>query len=399
MSIRLSRRITLCPTSSLSADSLQSLAISLLRGLAALQVAVAHLRAETFPGLREMADPPLAYQLLAFATGFAHQAVVVFFLISGWLVGGSLLNKFAQPESLRSYAIDRISRLWTVLIPTFSLMLLCAFYMNRITMVPSDLADSNEYSTGAFLGNLFGLQTIVVPNFGRNYALWSLANETWYYLLFPLLLLVFRCRSAWGKGASASAIAVTASFLPTTILLYFSLWLMGAAFARVRVECSHAVRFALLVCCVTQSIYFRLYGSNADLIVASYVQDLLCSVPLLFLLATLSHTVPRQSPAMRRIRSAANVLSDFSFTLYVTHVPAIGLLRHMGRTWFGRDALSPYEMLDYGIYFSTVVFLIAIAFLIYLAFEANTFRVRRFLKLKLLHQPGTSSNAAAAPLK
>lgn len=399
MPTRIPRRITLCPTSSLSVDSLQSLTISLLRGLAALQVAVAHLRAETFPGLREMVDPPLAYQLLAFATGFAHQAVVVFFLISGWLVGGSLLNKFAQPESLRSYAIDRISRLWTVLIPTFFLMLLCAIYMNRITIVLSNFDDRNEYSITAFVGNLFGLQTIAVPNFGRNYALWSLANETWYYLLFPLLLLVFRCRSAWGKGASAMAIAVTASFLPASILLYFSLWLLGAAFARVRVECNNAIRLALLLCCATLSIYFRLNGSNADLIVASYIQDLLCSIPLLFLLATLFHPAPRQSPTMRRVRSAANVLSDFSFTLYVTHVPAIGLLRHIGRTWFGRDTFSPYVMLDYGIYFCTVVLIIAIAYLIYMAFEANTFRIRRFLKSKLLHHPGTGSTVVTAPLK
>ena len=72
-----------------------SLLIALMRGLAALQVAAAHLRAEMFPGLRDVGHPAVHYQVLAFATGFAHQAVVVFFLISGWLVGGSLLDKLA----------------------------------------------------------------------------------------------------------------------------------------------------------------------------------------------------------------------------------------------------------------------------------------------------------------
>ena len=188
-------RISLQSNSTLGADSYQSLAISLLRGLAALQVALAHLRAEIYPSLRGMSDPPLAYQLLAFATGFAHQAVVVFFLISGWLVGGSLLNKWSQPHALGSYAIDRISRLWTVLIPTFLFMLLCAAVTERIVPAPSHFDQTNEFSTLAFFGNLVGLQTISVPNFGRNYALWSLANETWYYVLFPLLLLAFRCNT------------------------------------------------------------------------------------------------------------------------------------------------------------------------------------------------------------
>lgn len=83
----------------LGENAVQSLLISALRGLAALQVAASHLRAEIYPGLRTLEDPSLAYLGLAFFTGFAHQAVVVFFLISGWLVGGSLMNRFGKPQA------------------------------------------------------------------------------------------------------------------------------------------------------------------------------------------------------------------------------------------------------------------------------------------------------------
>src|SRR4051812_36495569 len=147
-------RLSLQPNSTLDADSYQSLWLGLLRGLAALQVALAHLRAEIYPGLRGMDDAPIAYEVLAFFTGFAHQAVVVFFVISGWLVGGSLMNKWSQKQALQSYAIDRVSRLWTVLIPTFLLMLLSAGYMERVGATPSHIDPSNEYSTIAFVGNL-----------------------------------------------------------------------------------------------------------------------------------------------------------------------------------------------------------------------------------------------------
>lgn len=397
MHIASSSSLSSRPTAALETDSYQSLLISLLRGLAALQVALAHLRAEIYPGLRGLTDAPLAYQLLAFVTGFAHQAVVVFFLISGWLVGGSLLDKWPQPQALASYAIDRVSRLWTVLIPTFLLMLLCAHYMDQVTALPSHLDAANAYSTVAFLGNLVGLQTISVPNFGKNYALWSLANETWYYILFPLMLLVFRCESIWRKGASVLAIAAIASFLPMSILLYFSLWLLGAGCARVRFSCGHGARFLLLGACVALSIYYRLTGSNADLIVESYLQDLLCSLPLLALLASLHQAVPNGSLALRHVRSVARTLSECSFTLYVTHVPAIALLRHVGKAWIGRERLSPNLAIDYLVYFGAASLLVGLAFLLYLAFEANTGRVRRFMKDRLLQRAQRHGHIVAAP--
>ena len=107
--------------------SWHSIMISVLRGLAAFIVATAHLRAAMYPALREVADPPLWFQGLAFVSGFAHQAVLVFFVISGWLVGGSLLNRLGERHAIVNYTIDRATRLWTVLVPTFLLTLLIAF--------------------------------------------------------------------------------------------------------------------------------------------------------------------------------------------------------------------------------------------------------------------------------
>jgi peptidoglycan/LPS O-acetylase OafA/YrhL len=392
-------RLSFKSNSILASDSYQSLIISLLRGLAALQVALAHLRAETYPSLRGMNDAPFAYQLLAFSTGFAHQAVVVFFLVSGWLVGGSLLSKWPHHLSLASYAIDRISRLWTVLIPTFFLMLISAGYMESIVAAPSHLDRTNEYSVVSFLGNLFGLQTISVPNFGKNYALWSLANETWYYILFPLVLFVFRCKAAWHKGASALAIASIASFLPVSILLYFSLWLLGAGFSKIRIECGPIGRAILLLVCITLSVYFRLTGNNADLVIDSFLQDLSCSLPFLALLASMHHMAPTGSTAMRHLGSAAHTLSEFSFTLYVTHVPAIALLRYLGRTYLGRESFSPNNVVDYFMYFGTASLLVAFAYLSYLAFESNTVRVRNFLKDRLLRKSALRPVTTAAPVK
>ncbi|RJG27458.1 acyltransferase family protein [Massilia cavernae] len=128
-----------------------SVAISVLRGLAAVQVAAAHVRAQFYPGLSTMADPGIGYQVLAFFTGFAHQAVVIFFLLSGWLVGGSLMNKLGEPRAVASYAIDRVTRLWIVLVPAFIASLLIGMMIGEVNPALADVASTSEYSLLAFV--------------------------------------------------------------------------------------------------------------------------------------------------------------------------------------------------------------------------------------------------------
>lgn len=384
-----------------------SVLISLMRGLAALQVAAAHLRAEMFPGLHEIVHPPIYYQALAFATGFAHQAVVIFFLISGWLVGGSLLNKLGRATVSTDvatddtspwlpYAIDRLTRLWTVLIPALCLMLLVGILTNGVDPSRADVATANHYSATTFLGNLVGLQTVVVENFGGNYALWSLANETWYYVQFPLLLIMFLSRSRVRQVVAAALLLVLGTSLPFSITLYFTLWLLGAAFSRIRIDCGNGARLATIAVAAACSIYFRLRGSNDDLNLTSFLQDLVYSLPLLVFLASMQTPLATTSSWMRGITRIAHTLSEFSFTLYVTHIPIIKLLRHAGLQAFGRDRLAPRAPLDYAVYAGMLAILLAAAWLSYRLFESHTFRVRRAVKNALQPRPRRASMASSS---
>ena len=383
-----------------------SLLISLMRGLAALQVAAAHLRAEMFPGLRDIASPSAYYQLLAFGTGFAHQAVVVFFLISGWLVGGSLLNKLERANTStgaadgaspwRAYAIDRLTRLWTVLIPALCLMLLVGVLTDVVDPARADFSTANAYSAAAFAGNLVGLQTVDVDNFGGNYALWSLANETWYYIQFPLLLIMFTSRSRMRQGCAAAVLLVLGTSLPLSITLYFALWLLGAAFSRIRIDCGTGARAGLAAIVVASSIYFRLRGSNDDLNPESFLQDLVYSLPLLTFLSTLHAPFATTSSPMRAVARLAHTLSEFSFTLYVTHIPVIKLLRYAGQKTFGRDRLVPDAPLAYAVYAGMLLTLLATAWLSYRLFESHTFRVRRAVRNVLRPRPQRTSMASSS---
>jgi peptidoglycan/LPS O-acetylase OafA/YrhL len=89
-------------------------------------------------------------------------------------------------------------------------------------------------------------------------------------------------------------------------------------------------------------------------------------------------------------------LSEFSFTLYVTHIPVIKLLRYAGQQTFGRDRLAPHAPLEYAVYAAMLLTLLAAAWLSYRLFESHTFRVRRAVKNALQSRPQRTPMASSS---
>jgi peptidoglycan/LPS O-acetylase OafA/YrhL len=380
-------KITILEKTNLQEDSWHSMSISLLRGLAALVVAAAHLRSLMYPGFGDVRKPPLLFQGLAFGAGFAYLAVIVFFVLSGWLVGGSFLNKMESDRAFQNYAIDRVSRLWVVLVPTFLVVLLAGAAVGALDAGRVSFSTSEPYSVSAFFGNMIGLQTIIVPPFGGNFPLWSLANETWYYVLFPLLVLVFRGRSVVTRGVAVVAIGAVVQLVHGAIVLYFSIWLLGAAFSRVKIEAGPAVRWALLLLFVGSAVFIRLKG-KADVKPDGFPQYLVFSLIFVLFLSSMQfkrHTSPKLDWLDRTGRFFAN----FSFTLYVIHVPLIAVMAHVLLSMLGIGQLSPYRMSHYLIYAGMYLGLVVGAYAFHLPFESNTPRVRQWLKSLLFARVGT----------
>ena len=370
----------------LGEDNWHSVLISLLRGLAALIVAAAHLRAAMYPGLHAIANPPLWFKGFAFFTGFAHQAVIVFFVISGWLVGGSLLNRIGQPQAIANYAVDRVTRLWTVLLPTFVLTLIFAVGTGAITQSEIDYSPNNKYSVITFAGNLIGLQHVLLPDFGGNFALWSLANETWYYLAFPLLALVWISRSGVARFAALVALLLLSSILPGAIVGYFCIWLLGVAFSRIRIECGNGMRWAWAVLLVAGASYYRLTGELDMYDLTTLKQDVVCGLLYLVLLASFQFKASPASMLVRPLSKVGNFFAEFSFSLYVLHVPLIGVLHHWSTTRLGLGQLSPAVPLHTAIYIGMLAALVISAYLSYRLFESQTQRIRRAAKDLLLRR-------------
>lgn len=93
-------------------DSASSDHLDLVRGLAAIAVLLGHLRNLYFVDFSEAAGNshlPVKY----FISGFSHYAVMIFFVLSGFLVGGSVLRgRMDGTWSWSLYATNRLTRLW-----------------------------------------------------------------------------------------------------------------------------------------------------------------------------------------------------------------------------------------------------------------------------------------------
>lgn len=151
--------------------------LDLARWLSAWAVFLGHLRNHIFPAASEFTYSNPAIKAFVFFTLFGRSAVIVFFVLSGYLVGGRLLRTELNANTLRDYCVARVTRLYMVLIP--ALALIFSFAALRYYFSDGTERDilSYEYSLEVLFINLGFLQTIIGPQYGHDYPLWSLANE------------------------------------------------------------------------------------------------------------------------------------------------------------------------------------------------------------------------------
>jgi peptidoglycan/LPS O-acetylase OafA/YrhL len=310
--------------------------LDLLRGLAAFLVLAGHLRAYIFQGFTELMQPSLLTKAFYFITGFGHQAVMIFFALSGFLVGGNALDDIVnQRFSWSRYLLRRLTRLWIVIIPA----LLLTFLLDNIGLMMTHGTGYDGryyaiYSSGprgspgvdhslvTFLGNLTFLQTVYVPTYGSNGPMWSLANEFWYYVVFPLTVWV-------GIARQAVQVRIAGLFLLLLLIMVIPMWLLsggiiwaaGAAAAwytrRPGFE-GVLAHYTMRIGAVT--LFFAALALSK--LKTGAIGDLELGVAVALTLPVLANL-----PSPGGIYSAlTRGSSEISYTLYLTHFPLITLI-------------------------------------------------------------------------
>lgn len=309
--------------------------LNISRWLAAFLVVIDHLRHLILVDIRFVEHKTTLYKILYFVTGFGHQAVVVFFVISGYLVGALTLDRWrAKGPNLKAYLSARISRIYTVLIPALIIGLLLDFtglhwfnaselYTNseqyRTNSLNSVISENLGLST--FLGNLFMMQRVLVEHFGSNGPLWSLANEWWYYCIFALVGMAITSARYMRVGFATAAVAL-ASVLPFKMILLGSVWVLG--FVAHAWIISNARRphpligiGAFIIMITISRLSHNTGNALGGEFIVSVVYDFMVGVSYVVALASVSRmtTFP-----LKRINE---FLADFSYTTYLFHFPAM----------------------------------------------------------------------------
>jgi peptidoglycan/LPS O-acetylase OafA/YrhL len=288
--------------------------LDLLRGGSALAVAVSHL--ELFGIVFDGTVPFLPHN--------AHDAVVVFFVLSGLLVAFACVSK--PQQTLKGYALDRASRILSVAVPIL-LLSFCAAYFGLIAPQPAYQLAKPYFYLPLFLG--FLNQSWVFKEVPLNlYPWWSLPFEVFYYAVFGCALYV---RGAW-RWLIAGGLFI---IMGPRLWLLFPVWLCGAGLMVVlhrrpsrQLAWSLAILPVLIFCAlqffnIEKAIHYwtlipwgyhgnaRPFG-NASYFLADYITGPLVAMHL-YGMAHVLQTFPMHFE--KPIRAFAGV----SFTLYLAH--------------------------------------------------------------------------------
>jgi peptidoglycan/LPS O-acetylase OafA/YrhL len=314
--------------------------LDLIRAVAAWLVMWGHLRNLFFVDFENVEHGSRLVKVVYLLTGFGHQSVVVFFVLSGFLISGTIIKRFVSGGwSWRGYAIDRLTRLYVVLIPGLLFGLLwdktgsaifasTGLYSQPLAGFGSSIVQS-RISFRAFVGTLAFLQTLASPVFGSNGPLWSLANEFWYYALFPVGLAAL---VAWTKRRIRQAVLLSvlamaiAEFVKTPILPGFFVWMAGCALIVVYSRFDLRKGFWLITyLLIASTAVFACLVASRTRNSGALASDIALGVTFSVFLFGILQIEPRRH--QESYAKVAHLLAAFSYSLYVLHFPLLLFVR------------------------------------------------------------------------
>src|SRR5207237_877748 len=125
-----------------------------------------------------------------YLSAHGHIAVMFFFVLSGYLIAYALQKDPDGKHGFKDYALDRFSRIYSVLPSAIALTIVLDFVgrAHAVSYANPDLYPQTGF-VYRLLANLFSLQGIFGHRIqlGSNPALWSIGYEVWFYVAAGLI--------------------------------------------------------------------------------------------------------------------------------------------------------------------------------------------------------------------
>jgi peptidoglycan/LPS O-acetylase OafA/YrhL len=371
--------------------------LDLVRWISALCVVIEHLRYVWFMEYSSIQQKTLLTKAFYFFTGFGSEAVIVFFVLSGYLVGGGAFKKWQNDSySAKEYFVSRFSRIYTVLIPALILGGLLDWlglhYFNQsgiYTMGPSlygrflDYIIADNLNWKLFLFNILNVQGLMVSHLGSNGPLWTLAYEWWLYCIFGLVLEVLRRRvKDFMLWILLAALIAVIAICPTKFLIYMGFWILGVLTAVVKfdkVRVSHNIALIIFVILLLISRMVHILFDGYAHVFISLIRDFTLAISFSISIIALQN----QEKFLIRYFKFQKSMADFSYTIYLLHVPLLVFIVAVLGGYYGVSFLGEPNPKEIVISIIVLIFTYSSLYGFSLVTERHTSNVKHWIYSKL----------------
>lgn len=294
-----------------------------------------------------------------------HEAVIIFFVLSGFLVGGSGLERiFNGMFKVRDYAIDRIVRIGLPLVTTVLLFFFTCLLVGE------------RFDWLVALGNLLSLQGICCPPLVSPF--WSLSYEVWFYVILAALALAMR------KRQTGLMLFVVCCFVFCFLNVgYLLIWLMGVVACLIKPKRSAWMRRGALL---GMGLFVMLLQLRSDSLSLSGVvfefNRLALKVGMSFATELFIQQIILCEPTHRWSKFLdrwGSHLAAFSYTLYLSHrivfLPLYEFIFEKGQ--------GTMSIKDFLLYILLLAITLVSCYVIYLLSEKHTSRLKYFIMEKI----------------
>lgn len=355
--------------------------LNFLRWFAAFLVVIEHLRSLIFIDYINLVDKTLFNKFFYLITGFGHQAVIVFFVLSGFLVGGEFIRYEKNIINLKKYLIKRFSRIYIVFFPALVIGIILDYigfkyfnnsllYSNEFKLAAMNYNVSERLDLATFFGNIFMFQTSIVETLGSNGALWSLSNEWWYYMLLPLIYLILFNINIELKIISSVILILLVSYLNNSIFYYFFIWLMGMFIYKY--PFNMRLKGGTLLSSIFVIVAFLI--SRLHVLGNGYISDILVGLSIIILINSLS----QKENSTIYLKKLNLLLADFSYSLYLFHFPLLTVVTAILYEFHLYEYEQP-TIMNFLLFLLMILLAYIFSFIMFILFENNTKQFKNML--------------------
>jgi peptidoglycan/LPS O-acetylase OafA/YrhL len=271
----------------------------------------------------------------AWVTRWGWVGVDLFFVLSGFLITGMLLDAGGAPHMLSRFYVRRVLRIWPLYLVALTIILLV---LPRTGLLDFATRDELRQAAPWFWTHVSNLYFLTHPIPFGTLHLWSLAVEEQFYLLWPLAVIAVGQRRIPRLVAGLLGLAIGLRLLLVFTTTPSREWAFQLPLRMdgLLVGCWLAWRVREPSVLSIPLAWWTLAGTAAGALILSQAPPGLrffLRVPMLAGLfgALLVLAVRDALPWLRARR--LRTLGWYSYGLYVIHYPLLGVLQRMG--WWG----------------------------------------------------------------